>query len=324
MKKVLLLSSLIFVYSFSYSVCTSVSGGWNSASSWSCGHVPGCADAIVIAAGTTVTISSQLDYSGCGVPMSLTINGQLLFTTGNKLKLPTGSVIVISSTGSIVPGNGAGSANLIEIAGVDVWSSDYGTATGPVTVTQFTPLPIELISFTAKMENNKVRLNWVTASETNNDYFTLQKTYDGSTFEDFAVVDGGENSSSMISYSHFDVSPYEGKSYYRLKQTDFDGNFSLSNLVVLDNNNEMEFSFDIYPNPSDGEGVNIEIMEESRSEILLVIYNVNGRKEFSKIVFADKGKNNYVIENSEKLLPGIYFVSGTSGEKSYNKKLLVK
>jgi hypothetical protein len=185
-------------------------------------------------------------------------------------------------------------------------------------------LPIELISFTAKMENNKVRLNWVTASETNNDYFTLQKTYDGSTFEDFAVVDGGENSSSMISYSHFDVSPYEGKSYYRLKQTDFDGNFSLSNLVVLDNNNEMEFSFDIYPNPSDGEGVNIEIMEESRSEILLVIYNVNGRKEFSKIVFADKGKNNYVIENSEKLLPGIYFVSGTSGEKSYNKKLLVK
>jgi hypothetical protein len=327
MKKIVLLFiSLISNFlSYSSSCSSSGSGNWNSPSTWSCGHVPVCGDIITISAGTTVTVSDQIDYTACVGPFTLQINGILLFTTGNKLKLSTGSIITLSASGSIVPGGGGGSSNLIDIGGVDVWSAGYGTATGPIIITQFTPLPIELISFTAKFVNKEVELNWITSSETNNDYFTIQKTLNGTDFEFVGKVQGAGNSSSQLNYSFTDHSPYEGKSYYRLMQTDFNGASAVFSLVPVEIEVESEFTFDIYPNPVNGNDITISINQKEAAEVLVVVYDITGKESYSKVMVTEvSGNNIYALDNLNRLPVGMYIITATSDQKIYSKRLIVQ
>jgi hypothetical protein len=93
------------------------------------------------------------------------------------------------------------------------------------------PLPIELISFTAEPINNTVQLNWITASELNNDHFTIQRSTDGKEFEDLAQVKGAGTTSEETRYSYVDENPGSDSLYYRLMQTDIDGNSTSSNVV---------------------------------------------------------------------------------------------
>ena len=95
------------------------------------------------------------------------------------------------------------------------------------------PLPIELTRLNARVENNVVRLEWETASETNNDFFTVEKSSDAINFEKLTIVQGAGNSTKQIRYSIIDDSPINGISYYRLKQTDFDGLLEFSGVISV-------------------------------------------------------------------------------------------
>jgi hypothetical protein len=86
-------------------------------------------------------------------------------------------------------------------------------------------LPIELINFIPHVQDNWVNLKWQTASEINNDYFTIEKSKTASNWIIVTQVNGAGNSSNILSYSTTDQIPYNGISYYRLKQTDFNGQF---------------------------------------------------------------------------------------------------
>ena len=99
-----------------------------------------------------------------------------------------------------------------------------------------TPLPVELISFTASLEGSNAILNWITASEINSDYFEIERSLDGINFESISMIDGAGNSNHQLSYSDIDYNvDLLGVSvfYYRLKQTDFDGSYSYSQIVPL-------------------------------------------------------------------------------------------
>ena len=87
------------------------------------------------------------------------------------------------------------------------------------------PLPIELLSFSANAVHNSVRLSWVTATETNNDFFTIERSINLKDWEVLGFVDGAGNSSRPLHYSFTDFNPLTGVSYYRLKQTDYDGKY---------------------------------------------------------------------------------------------------
>ncbi len=87
------------------------------------------------------------------------------------------------------------------------------------------PLPVELLYFkaTADHKNRCIKLKWATATETNNDYFTIKKSHDGSSWNTTGFVNGKGNSNNQINYQYQDNYPVTGISYYKLKQTDFDG-----------------------------------------------------------------------------------------------------
>lgn len=113
-----------------------------------------------------------------------------------------------------------------------------------------TPLPIELVSFTANTVDDSINIEWITASEINNDYFIIERTEDGSNFKDIAKVKGNGNSFYNVKYSSKDAPYKNGIFYYRLKQVDFDGKSTFSKLISVDYNSLNFKILDIYPNPA--------------------------------------------------------------------------
>ena len=100
-------------------------------------------------------------------------------------------------------------------------------------ISSLNPLPITLVEFSARPEGSVVRLDWVTASEQNNAFFTVERSRDGIQFEHVLDVTGALNSSSTLNYTELDPTPYGGLSYYRLRQTDTDGTSTLSPVVPV-------------------------------------------------------------------------------------------
>jgi hypothetical protein len=133
-----------------------------------------------------------------------------------------------TEAGTHVKPTGTITQPVIKRTGVTSGFSDWGIGGGIDN-----PLPIELLSFTAKYQDGIVLLNWATGSEINNDYFTLERSRDALNAEIIGFVDGAGNSSRTLHYQFVDRDPLPGISYYRLKQTDYDGSFEYSQWVAV-------------------------------------------------------------------------------------------
>lgn len=114
-----------------------------------------------------------------------------------------------------------------------------------------TLLPVELVSFDAARKKAAVELKWQTAMEKNNDYFTLEQSTDGHSFTAFAKVKGVGNTNQVQNYSYVQQNAPAIATYYRLKQTDFDGTTSYSKIVVVNGFSNLQ-NLVAYPNPSTG------------------------------------------------------------------------
>lgn len=98
-----------------------------------------------------------------------------------------------------------------------------------------TTLPIELVSFTGQKDGSNNVLFWTTETELNNDLFTVEKTTDGEVYEIIGTIDGTGNSNQVLTYTLTDGNVRQVLNYYRLKQTDFDGNYTYSDVITIDN-----------------------------------------------------------------------------------------
>ncbi|MFT5777719.1 MAG: hypothetical protein ACI837_000667 [Crocinitomicaceae bacterium] len=165
------------------------------------------------------------------------------------------------------------------------------------------PLPIELLSFTAVVKNENVELNWVTASEINNDYFTIERSIDGINFTSISTINGAGHSTQTLFYAMVDIAPLSGISYYRLKQTDYDGETSYSSIEAVEFSKIDTIIFEIYPNPFSGQ--TIFRTTEKLDDAELVIYNATGNivKQIQNI------SDQTCVLHCEDLSTGLYFIS---------------
>ena len=161
-----------------------------------------------------------------------------------------------------------------------------------------TPLPVELLSFSASSSDKKVKLKWVTAAEINNDYFTVERSVNGIRWEDVIQIHGAGNSSTVLEYETLDEKPYNGISYYRLLQTDYDGKFSYSDIVAVSISTDGDLF--VSPNPA---GNFLEIKNNRSTIYQLDFYDVTGRNCVSISKLGDSG----VIDISS-LPQGIYYL----------------
>ncbi len=188
-----------------------------------------------------------------------------------------------------------------------------------------TPLPIELISFFANQNEDKVDLYWTTVTEINNDYFVVDKTKDFIHFETVSTLDGAGNSVIPVNYQLYDLAPYNGLSYYRLKQVDFNGDHVYYPYVAVDYKSSDEFSFELYPNPGSADNINLLLNSEKDKEVLVVLFDVNGKEVYSKVLLTSTdGENVYAIDPSSKISPGVYLVTATSNQNIYSKRLIIR
>lgn len=193
-----------------------------------------------------------------------------------------------------------------------------------ITVYYSSALPIELLSFEGENHDKTNLLKWTTASEINNDFFTLEKSKDGINFTVLAIVDGYGTSAFNLDYSFVDNNPYN-QTYYRLKQTDFDGEYTYSEIVGIDSKTNSFFTFNVFPNPNMGSEINAQISAIKGQEILVVVNDFFGKETYSKIIIVEQsGEAVYAIDPSEKLSAGIYIITATSNNKIYTKKLVVR
>ena len=177
------------------------------------------------------------------------------------------------------------------------------------------PLPIELISFTGHCLSENIMLKWSTASERNNDYFSLERSLDGTSWQIITLVDGAGNSNSIVNYSFIDQELNNSLSYYRLKQTDFDGIFEYSDIIAQNNCSDIVSELTIYPNPTN-ELLNISFSGDISKFISMSISNVLGEITYYSELYQPK----IVVENK---INGIYFLHINLESNSINTKFIV-
>jgi len=128
------------------------------------------------------------------------------------------------------------------------------TISYPVT---FGTLPVKMVSFDATTIGNSVKLDWTTATETNNEGFTIQRSTNGTDWVDIAMVKGAGNSNDRRDYSAFDNNPVIGSSLYRLKQKDINGKLSFTETVSVKFEQNTKASIAVFPVPNSGRSITV-------------------------------------------------------------------
>lgn len=181
-------------------------------------------------------------------------------------------------------------------------------------------LPVELSDFSAEQEKEGVQLNWLTEFERNNDFFTLERSEDGERFYEIAYVEGAGNSEDKLRYGHFDNAPLSGDNFYRLRQTDFDGTESVSDIVRVEYLRE-DTHVEIYPNPVKTNSLNLVYVTENTGEMTVEIINPDGKTLQITDYGLTAGLNRTAVD-LPALTAGMYFLRITEGDRITVKRFM--
>jgi hypothetical protein len=204
---------------------------------------------------------------------------------------------------------GSDPATLTNSLGVNIIISNFCAAA----------LPIELVYFTASPLDRAIKIAWQTAIEINNDYMAVEKSTDGRTFSEIGRVKGAGFSEELITYELIDPNPARGKNYYRLRQVDFDGTVSYSDIEVVlfdKGTNELE----LYPTLLSGaQELTISLSQPENTPITFQLLNANGQLIKS---YDFSGGGDYPI-NTTDLHQGMYILRGV-GKYNYLVNRFIK
>ncbi|HMJ70476.1 MAG TPA: hypothetical protein VK508_16340 [Cyclobacteriaceae bacterium] len=198
-----------------------------------------------------------------------------------------------------------------------------GTGDG-FSVTRITnsPLPISLVSFDASVNNGIVYLKWQTSSELENDFFLIERSKDGKTFEALTKIDGAGTSNQRLNYQARDINPYHGTSYYRLSQTDFDGSINYYRVIVVKIEDFAEIT-KLYPNPVERDALlHLDFFAEEDGSVKISIVDPAGLSTESQLVEVKAGVNLFEFAPHFKSA-GVHVIIIRSREKAQALRLVV-
>jgi len=185
------------------------------------------------------------------------------------------------------------------------------------------PLPVELVLFTGEHKDRSNILYWSTASEHNNDYFTIEKSIDGVIFTVLGNVQGAGNSFETLYYTLIDDNPYQGVNYYRLIQTDYDGTKRAYKTIAISTEIEIEHTFsNLYPNPTNNAFYFNYGGVDFMNPIEVSVYDASGQM-VSKTEFYDFNSSQSMHMEIDNLSNGVYQVVIMQNEHREVKKLSV-
>ncbi|MCF8330975.1 MAG: T9SS type A sorting domain-containing protein [Bacteroidales bacterium] len=178
------------------------------------------------------------------------------------------------------------------------------------------PLPVELLSFEGKAFDNYNLLKWKTASQASNDYFTVERSFDDDFFETLVIIDGAGHSNQILNYQVKDNQPEKEITYYRLKQTDFNGNYSYSNVIAVQRKNEKELSVKVH---RDHQKVSILLDNLGNAPVKIDLFDIQGKRMIGKTIIPSDDQAN--IDFVSIALSGLFLLRVTQQDKVVSQKI---
>ena len=248
------------------------------------------------------------NIAGINYPGTDTSAKQVMFTVTN-----TKVSSFIYKAGS----NNSNSFNYTRLFAIYFKAFDYVAAA---------PLPVKYLSFTGNAVNKSVILNWVTAQETNNNYFEIERSFTGKDFNSIGIaLDGFENGTKKEYAFKDNASLLENKDiiYYRLKQFDKDGKFSYSSILVVRLKSINNVDIQVSPNPFT-ERLTVRFTATENTTASVRIINISGESIINKKSNVSKGFNNLQIEGLSNLPGGTYLATISVEGKVIGSQKIVK
>ncbi|MEJ1241936.1 T9SS type A sorting domain-containing protein [Chryseolinea sp. T2] len=267
--------------------------------------------------GDVGTVSILFDMAGLG-PVTNTDLRLLIDANNNGVFNEASTTVTAGATAVTISGT-----TYYQFAGVNLASSTRFTL-GTINKSQ-TPLPVELFSFSARVENNDVNIYWKTASEVNNDYFEVQRSTNGKFFNKIDSVKGAVNSNITKEYKTTDRFPPTGLTYYRLKQVDLDGQYAYSPVVHIEIPRR-ELTVDVYPSFTRANTfVNVALSNFKRDETLYgAIYTLMDLQGRTMYLPSEKISDTHArIGIPADCSAGVYILKIIFNNNTYTKRITI-
>ena len=187
------------------------------------------------------------------------------------------------------------------------------------------PLPVEFSYFNAEpTTDGTVELSWGTATETNNDYFEVERSVDGLNWEVLTTVDGAGTSIIGQDYLEYDYQPHYGVSFYRIKQTDFDGttDYSVQRQIEFGTGDVGALEVQsVYPNPFSAQ-ISIDVSSPASGEAQVQLLDNNGGVVKESFTQVNTGLNAIRMDGLSSLATGYYILRVTVGDQQVSERVL--
>jgi hypothetical protein len=241
------------------------------------------------------------------------------FFGGNKRQISLGISIdkgQIEGVTYTSNGNGYISSERIDRSGFVVPARLYSFST-----VAWVPLPVRLVKFSGAYNHSGVTLSWQTASEIDNEYFTVERAVDALHFRPIGRHNGAGNTKVRQNYTYTDVNPEAGINYYRLKQTDLDGTFSYSSIISVHANQQLPI-WQVSPVPvSQGQFLHIKFTHNPAGATVYII-SIDGKIQLEKVITGNPDKEESLP--TQDLQPGVYFLKFRGNNMDQVAKVVVK
>ena len=257
---------------------------------------------VIIPSGSSYSVNSSFGYGASEIMAPNTIDENFLKAqrwNGTLWEDPVGSVNV--------------ALKRVSVTGITQFS--------PWTLADASePLPVEFLNFDAKVNGLVVDLNWTTANEKNNSYFSIERSINGTTYESIGRINGSGNTNSTRSYQYVDYNPAKGLSYYRIKQVDFNGaeTFSQVRTVVF---NQLIGWISYYPNPANSQ-LTFKLNQTNATEVSVSITNSLGQNVWNNQL-NPQTQPEYILDISH-WSKGVYLVNIKIDGKVTTSRLIVQ
>ncbi|RAW03452.1 T9SS type A sorting domain-containing protein [Pseudochryseolinea flava] len=268
--------------------------------------------------GSMENVSGKEYWNLTRVSTTTTAKVQLFWESASRSEIDditTGDLVVAHHNGTDWVSEGQSAISGLPITTGSVTSSTTLSSFSPFTFGSLSypnnPLPITLDYFTASLASDHVRLQWKTLAELNNKQFVVERAVNAEEFAPIGTRDGQGTTNNPYTYELTDREPIVGNSYYRLKQIDFDGTVTYSEVRLITFNPEIptELSLTIYPNPVKNNVLSFELIEPKPTMgFPVTVLSAHGAPIYQGTLISTPGQIKYEVELPSGLPAGLYFL----------------
>ncbi|MEH0157249.1 hypothetical protein V6R21_24260 [Limibacter armeniacum] len=249
------------------------------------------------------------------------------FTPTGDFNSPASYQFTDAPTGTDISGGGGTLQYYIDFtverkddSGMTVNCTGTGCDQVASNINYVTVLPVELIFFNARHQDGKVELFWATASEEGNDYFEIQRSTDGQSFEVIGAIEGSGNSQTRIDYEFTDEQPPKGTLYYRLKQVDYNGQFELFTISLRDLEGTATEVKNLSGNPITNSTLQVQIYSPISQYFHFRVVSINGTLVHENQVLVPSGTT--LLELFSEVPKGLFILHSTTNGYSNSIKII--